>query len=72
MLGGIGHALVSVIEEACFFHSVARHSPTLYEVKGDNPLTENYSVLSPEVLKDNQGTRDRGQKSAIYRQAAEL
>jgi nicotinamidase-related amidase len=56
MLGGIGHALVSVIEEACFFHSVARHSPTLYEVKGDNPLTENYSVLSPEVLKDNQGT----------------
>ena len=56
MLGDIGHALVSVIEEACFFHSVARHSPTLYEIKGDNPLTENYSVLSPEVLEDGQGT----------------
>jgi len=57
MLGGIGHALVAAIEEACFFHSVARHSPTLYEVKGDNPLTENYSVLSPEVLKDKQGSQ---------------
>ncbi|RZM76115.1 isochorismatase [Leptolyngbya iicbica] len=56
MLGGIGHALVSAIEEACFFHSIARHSPTLYEVKGSNPLTENYSVLSPEVLEDSQGS----------------
>ena len=26
MLGGIGHALVSAVEEAIFFHSVARHS----------------------------------------------
>lgn len=56
MLGGIGHALVSVIEEACFFHSIARQSPTRYEIKGSNPLTENYSVLSPEVLQDEQGT----------------
>lgn len=55
MLGGIGHALVSAIEEACFFHSIARKSPTRYELKGSNPLTENYSVLSPEVLKDAQG-----------------
>jgi nicotinamidase-related amidase len=56
MLGGIGHALVSAIEEACFFHSIARNSPTRYEIKGSNPLTENYSVLSPEVLEDEQGT----------------
>jgi nicotinamidase-related amidase len=55
MLGGMGHALVSAIEEACFFHAIARHSPTRYEIKGSNPLTENYSVLSPEVLKDEQG-----------------
>lgn len=52
MLGGIGHALVPAFEEACFFHSIARNSPTRFEAKGDNPLTENYSVLSPEVLKD--------------------
>ena len=56
MLGGIGHALVSAVEEACFFHSIARNSPTRYEIKGSNPLTENYSVLSPEVLEDDQGT----------------
>jgi nicotinamidase-related amidase len=51
MLGGIGHALVSAVEEAVFFHSIARRAATRFEVKGNNPLTENYSVLSPEVLR---------------------
>jgi nicotinamidase-related amidase len=55
MLGGIGHALVSAVEEAVFFHSIARYSPTLFELKGNNPLTENYSVLRPEVLSDVDG-----------------
>lgn len=50
MLGGIGHALVSAVEEAIFFHCVARYSPPDFQVKGNNPFTENYSVLSPEVL----------------------
>jgi nicotinamidase-related amidase len=50
MLGGIGHALVSAVEEAVFFHSIARLSQPDFQVKGDNPFTENYSVLSPEVL----------------------
>jgi nicotinamidase-related amidase len=50
MLGGIGHALVSSVEEAIFFHSIARQSQTQFEVKGENPLTENYSILRPEVL----------------------
>jgi len=54
-LGGIGHALVSALEEVCFFHSIARSSQTLYEIKGDNPLTENYSVLQPEVMRDRAG-----------------
>ncbi len=52
MLGGIGHALVSSVESAIFFHSIARQTQTQFEIKGDNPLTENYSVLSPEVLTD--------------------
>jgi nicotinamidase-related amidase len=52
MLGGIGHALVPAFEEACFFHAIARSSPTQFELKGSNPLTENYSVLKPEVLTD--------------------
>lgn len=50
MLGGIGHALVSAVEEAIFFHGIARESQALFEIKGGNPLTENYSVLQPEVL----------------------
>ena len=62
MLGGIGHALVSAVEEAVFFHSIARKSPTSFELKGDNPLTENYSVLSPEVL-DTAGGRAIAQKN---------
>ncbi|HSG80693.1 MAG TPA: isochorismatase [Gemmatimonadota bacterium] len=49
MLGGIGHALVSAVEEAVFFHSVARAAQPRFEIKGNNPLTEHYSVLGPEV-----------------------
>jgi nicotinamidase-related amidase len=55
MLGGIGHALVSSIEEAIFFHSIARYSQPDFQVKGGNPFTENYSVLRPEVLEDADG-----------------
>ena len=57
MLGGIGHGLVSSVEEALFFHSIVRSNQTQFELKGDNPLTENYSVLSPEVLKNSQGEK---------------
>lgn len=49
MLGGIGHALVSSVEEAIFFHTIAKYSQPHIHVKGDNPLTEHYSVLGPEV-----------------------
>lgn len=49
MLGGIGHALVSSVEEAVFYHALARSMPTRFEVKGFEPLTEHYSVFGPEV-----------------------
>jgi nicotinamidase-related amidase len=62
MLGGIGHALVASVEEAVFFHSVARYSQADFHVKGDRPFTEHYSVLGPEVLKGPDG-RPIGQKS---------
>jgi len=55
MLGGVGHALVSAIEEAFFFHAIARHAPTRFEIKGFSPLTEHYSVLGPEVLRGSRG-----------------
>jgi nicotinamidase-related amidase len=51
MLGGIGHALVSAVDEAVFFHGTARRSQPAFEIKGDNPLTEHYSVLGPEVTR---------------------
>lgn len=50
MLGGIGHALVSSVEEALFFHTIARLSQVDIVTKGDTPFTENYSVIGPEVL----------------------
>jgi nicotinamidase-related amidase len=50
MLGGIGHALVSSVEEALFFHTIARVCQPDIEIKGDKPFTENYSVIGPEVL----------------------
>lgn len=65
MLGGIGHALVSAVEEAIFFHSMARLSQPAFEVKGSHPLTEHYSVLGPEVLTDPDG-RQIAQKNAPF------
>jgi nicotinamidase-related amidase len=50
MLGGIGHALVSAVDEAVFFHGMARRTQASFQIKGDNALTEHYSVLSPEVM----------------------
>jgi nicotinamidase-related amidase len=55
MLGGIGHALVSAVEEAIFFHGVARSSNPEFQVKGDNSLTEHYSMLGPEVTEGPDG-----------------
>ncbi len=55
MLGGIGHALVSSVEEALFFHSIARRAPLDFQPKGDNALTEHYSMLGPEVELDLEG-----------------
>ncbi len=68
MLGGIGHAIVSAVEEACFFHSMARSSPTRFELKGSNPLTENYSVLQPEVLTDQNQQPIAAKNSAFLQQ----
>ncbi len=63
MLGGIGHALVSAVEEAVFFHGVARYSRPEFQVKGDKPLTEHYSMLGPEVTEGPDGD-DIGQRNS--------
>jgi nicotinamidase-related amidase len=65
LLGGIGHALVSAVEEAIFFHGIARRSRPEFQVKGDNPLTEHYSVLGPEVTEGPDGERLGGRNTAL-------
>jgi nicotinamidase-related amidase len=50
LLGGASHALVPSLMEAALFHAVARRTETVFEMKGRAATTENYSVLSPEVL----------------------
>jgi nicotinamidase-related amidase len=49
LLGGVSHALVPAVMEMCILHALARDARTVFETKGSEPLTENYSVLSPEV-----------------------
>jgi nicotinamidase-related amidase len=62
MLGGIGHALVSAIEEALFFHTIARVSQVDFTQKGGYALTESYSAVGPEVEEGPRGDRI-GEKS---------
>ncbi len=68
ILGGIGHALVPAVEEAIFFHSIARDSQPSFQIKGDNVLTENYSALSPEVLTDHEGKPVAARNDALLQQ----
>jgi nicotinamidase-related amidase len=65
MLGGIGHALVPAFEEAVFFHGVARLSNPEFQVKGDNPLTEHYSMVGPEVTEGPDGDRLGGKNTQL-------
>ena len=51
LLGSISHAMVPAVFEAALFHAISRRKQTNFETKGVHPLTENYSVLSPEVKK---------------------
>jgi nicotinamidase-related amidase len=57
LLGGIGHALVPAVEEAVFFHAIARRAQPDFQVKGAEPLTEHYSMLGPEVTEDHEGRK---------------
>jgi nicotinamidase-related amidase len=68
LLGGISHALVSAVEEAIFFHSIARSSQPELEVKGENPLTEHYSMLGPEVTEGPDGETIAGRNDALIRE----
>jgi nicotinamidase-related amidase len=53
--GEEGQSLVGVIQEACMFHSMTRRVQTENILKGDNPWTEAYSILGPEILTGHDG-----------------
>jgi nicotinamidase-related amidase len=72
MLGGIGHALVSAVEEALFFHAIARSSQPRFELKGRSPLTEHYSALGPEVERGGHGERLGEQNTALIEYLSEF
>ncbi|MCI0565867.1 nicotinamidase [bacterium] len=65
ILGDDGHALSGVLHEARMFHSYVRGIQAEAEVKGGHPLTENYSVLGPEVTTYWDG-RPMAQKNARF------
>jgi len=49
LLGGLSHALVPTLMEFSIYHAIARTHQPHFETKGTHAMTENYSVLSPEV-----------------------
>jgi nicotinamidase-related amidase len=65
LIGGVGHALVSAVEEAFFFHGLARYSQPDFQVKGEHPLTEHYSMLGPEVTEGPAGDPLEGKNTDL-------
>ena len=65
ILGSDGHAIAGVVHEARMFHAFARGAQSWVEVKGGNPLTENYSVMQPEVLTRHDG-QPLAQKNTLF------
>jgi len=68
VLGGIDHALVPIVHEAIWFHTQARRSERSSQIKGGNPLTENYSIMRPEVLTLPSGQPIAQRNSALVKQ----
>lgn len=55
MLGSVGHAMVPMLEEALFFHGIARQTAPRWVLKGLHPLTERYSAFGPDVTESADG-----------------
>ena len=72
MLGGIGHALVPMVEEAIFFHTIARSSQPTFLIKGDIATSESYSAIGPEVLTDPNGDLISEKSDRILHQIVEF
>jgi len=55
LLGTRGHSIVGIVQEAALYHSFVRRAQLWPEVKGGQPLTENYSVFGAEVTVSHDG-----------------
>ncbi len=55
MLGGLEHALVPAAHEVFWWHNCLRDAATDFQIKGGNRLSENYSIVRPEILVDHLG-----------------
>jgi nicotinamidase-related amidase len=65
MLGGNEYALVPSVHEAFFYHAALRDAPTGFQIKGGNPLSENYAITHPEVQRDHKGV-ERAKKNTKF------
>jgi nicotinamidase-related amidase len=72
LLGTISHALVSAVGEAFFFHGMARSTQPDFQVKGEHPLTEHYSILGPEVTEGPDGDLLAQKNIALIEQLLEF
>ena len=68
LLGGLDHALMPALHEAMVYHSIARHAQVRPQIKGGNPLTENYSIFKPEVTEGADG-RPIAQRNTVFMEA---
>lgn len=57
-LGSVGHCVPPPLMEAVLFHAFARRIDPSFVIKGSNPYTENFSVISPEVTSIADGAID--------------
>jgi nicotinamidase-related amidase len=71
MLGGIGHSLVAAVEEAIFFHTIARSTQASFITKGEYPTTEAYSIIGPEVLEGPDGETIASKNHSFFRNVVE-
>lgn len=58
LLGSASHIVVPSLMEAIMYHSMVRRTDPSFVVKGSNPYTENFSVISPEVTSIADGVMD--------------
>jgi nicotinamidase-related amidase len=56
------------VEEAFFFHGIARYTQPAFQQKGQHPLTEHYSMLGPEVVEGPNGEELAAKNLALVKQ----